>query len=177
MSYRTTVRGLSDALASSRTLTGEVDMADVELGGQPFHFEGPVTFEVTLTNAGTGIVAEGSATANVLTPCSRCLCDAHLTVEAEVEGFYVLPGRDADLPEEQETELIADDSSIDLEPAITAAVVVELPYAPLHSEDCKGICPSCGADLNASQCDCALPMPDSPFAVLQDLHLEDEDGS
>jgi uncharacterized protein len=158
-------------------VTGELDMPDVELGGQPFHFQGPVTFEVTLTNAGTGIVSEGIATANVLTTCSRCLCDAHLTIEADVDGFYVLPGHDADLPEEQEAELIGDDSSIDLEPAITAAVVVELPYAPLHSDDCKGICPSCGADLNSAPCDCPRPEPDSPFAVLQDLRLEEDEES
>src|SRR5450830_1053244 len=111
MSYRTTVRGLLDALASSRTVTGEIDAVDVDLGGQVFHFEGPISFEITLTNAGTGIVAQGTATANVVTPCSRCLCDARLTVEAEVDGFYVLPGHDADLPEEQEAELIAEDHS------------------------------------------------------------------
>jgi uncharacterized protein len=172
MPYRTTVRGLSDALASSRTVVGELDMADVELGGQPFHLDGPVTFEVILTNAGTGIVVQGRATAKVLTPCSRCLCDSHLTVEAEVEGFYVRPGHEADLPEEQEAELIADDSSIDLEPAISSAVVVELPYAPVHAEDCKGICPSCGADLNAGRCECPEPPSGSPFAVLRDLPLE-----
>jgi uncharacterized protein len=177
MPFRTTVRGLSDALASSRTVSGEIDMADVDLGGQPFHFEGPVSFEVTLTNAGTGIVGEGRAMARVLTPCSRCLCDAHLTVDADIESFYVLPGHDADLPEEQEAELIADDSSVDLEPAVTAAVIVELPYAPVHAEDCKGICASCGADLNTEPCDCAGPEPESPFAALKELHLESDDPS
>jgi uncharacterized protein len=174
MSYRTSVRGLFDALALSRTVTGELDAADVDLGGQVYRFEGPIAFEVTLTNAGTGIVAQGSATANVVTPCSRCLCDARLTIEAEIDGFYVLPGHDADLPEEQEAELIAEDQSIDLGPAIIADVVVELPFAPLHDEACKGICPVCGADRNLEPCGCEQPTADSPFAALQELKLEDD---
>jgi uncharacterized protein len=174
MSYRTTVRGVLDALASSRTVTGEFPAGDVDLGGQPYHFERPVSFEITLTNAGTGIVAEGWASGRVLTPCSRCLCDAHLDVEADVDGFYVLPGHDADLPEEQEVELIADDLTIDLEPAVIAAIVVELPFAPLHDEACKGICPVCGADRNTEPCDCAQVVPESPFAALRDLRVEDD---
>ncbi len=174
MPYRTSVRGLFDALALSRTVNGELEASDVDLGGQVYHFEGPISFEVTLTNAGTGIVAQGSATANVVTPCSRCLCEARLTVEADIDGFYVLPGHDADLPEEQEAELIAEDQSIDLEPAILADVVVELPFAPLHDESCKGICPVCGADRNLEPCACEQPVADSPFAALQDLKLKDE---
>jgi len=172
MPYRTSVRGLFDALASSCTVSGEVEAADVDLGGQAFHFEGPVSFEVTLTNAGTGIVAEGRASARVVTPCSRCLCDARLEVGADVEAFYVLPGHDTDLPEEQEFELIADDQSIDLEPAVTAAIVVDLPFAPLHDEECKGICPVCGADRNTEPCACGQPEAESPFAALRDLHVD-----
>jgi len=174
MSYRTSVRGLFEALASSCTVTGGFAANDVDLGGQPFHFEAPISFEVSLTNAGTGIVAQGSASARVLTPCSRCLCDSHLDLEAEVDGFYVLPGHDADLPEEQEAELIAEDLSVDLEPAIMAAIVVELPFAPLHDDSCRGICPVCGADRNTDPCECVQAAPQSPFAALQDLHVDSD---
>ena len=175
MSYRTSVRGLFDALASSRTVTGQIEAGDVDLGGQVFHFEGPISFEITLTNAGTGIVAQGTATAHVVTPCSRCLCDARLAVDADIDGFYVLPGHDADLPEEQEAELIGEDHSIDLEPAILADIVVELPFAPLHDEACKGICPVCGKDRNLEPCGCGQQVSESPFAALQALKLEDDE--
>jgi uncharacterized protein len=175
MQYRTTVRGLFEALASSRTVAGEIEAGDVDLGGQPFHFESPIAFEITLTNAGTGIVAQGRATAKVLTPCSRCLCDSHLDVEAEVDGFYVLPGHDADVPDEQEVEIIAEDLTIDLEPAVVSAIVVDLPFAPLHAEDCKGICPVCGADRNAECCECERPGTVSPFAALQDLQIDGDE--
>lgn len=173
MPYRTSVRGLFDALASSRTVTDDVEIADVALGGQSYHFEGPASFEIDLTNAGAGIVAGGVVRATVLTPCSRCLCDARLSVEAEVDAFYVLPGREEDLPEEQEAELIADDMTVDLEPSVAAALVVELPFAPLHDEHCKGICPVCGADRNTDACDCVVTAEDSRFAALRELKVDE----
>lgn len=176
MPYRTTVRGVLDSLASSRTVAGEICASDVELGAQPYHFDGPVTFDVTLTYAGAGVVAEGTASAEVTTPCSRCLCDARLTVSADVDGFYVLPGHESGLSEEQEYELIANDLSIDLEPAVMAALVMELPFAPLHDEGCRGICPVCGRDRNTEPCTCASAGTASPFATLQDLHLDHPDG-
>jgi uncharacterized protein len=167
MSYKVEVRSLSESLASSRLVRGSFDVPDVELGGQIFHFDRPVDFEVTLTNTGAGIVASGMATAQLTTPCVRCLCDTCMTIEAEVEGFYVRPGHEDEFPEEQEIELIGDDSTIDLEPAITQSIVVDLPFAPLHDPDCKGICPVCGVDRNVSSCGCEAAAPPSPFDALK----------
>jgi len=169
MAYPIEIRSLLESLSSSRDLSGELMPPEVELGEQIYHFEGPVTFDVRLTNAGAGIVAGGTARANVRTACVRCLCDTCLEVEAEIEGFYVRPGHEDEFPEEQEVELIRDDSTIDLEPAIMASIVVELPFAPVHDPDCKGICPVCGADRNASECDCTPPAMPSPFDALKDF--------
>jgi uncharacterized protein len=169
MSYKVEVRSLSESLASSRVVRGSFDAPDVELGGQTYLFDEPVVFEVTLTNTGAGIVASGTATARVTTPCVRCLCDTCIAIEAEVEGFYVRPGHEDEFPEEQEIELIGDDSTIDLEPAITQSIVVDLPFAPVHAPDCKGICPVCGADRNISSCACEVATAVSPFDALKDF--------
>jgi DUF177 domain-containing protein len=172
MPLKAEVRSLFESLSAARTVSGEITLPDVELGEQPYHFEGPVRFDVTLTNVGTGIVASGTAVASVKTPCVRCLCDTCLEFEAEVEGFYVLPGDAEGLPEEQEFEYIAADMSVDLEPVISASLVVELPFAPVHDPDCKGICPACGGDLNISACDCRAAAPPSPFDALKELRVE-----
>jgi uncharacterized protein len=153
---------------------GAFEAPDVELGEQVYRFDDPISFEIELTNTGAGIVASGTATARVVTPCVRCLCETCITVEAEIEGFYVRPGHEDEFPEEQEVEFIGDDSTIDLEPAVTQSVVVELPFAPLHDAGCRGICPVCGADRNASACDCGTTRPASPFDVLKGF---DPDGS
>jgi uncharacterized protein len=173
MAYKVEVRSLLESLSSSRELSGSFDAPETELGEQIYRFDGPITFELTLTNTGAGVVASGTAAARVLTPCVRCLCDTCIPLEAEVEGFYVRPGHDDEFPEEQEIELIADDSTIDLEPAILASIVVELPFAPVHDPDCKGICPACGADRNTTDCGCSEPSIASAFDALKGLELED----
>ena len=43
---------------------------------------------------------------------------------------------------------------LDLEPLARDAVLLELPLAPLCSEDCRGLCPQCGANWNTEPCDC-----------------------
>lgn len=177
MPYKLEVRSILESLSASRDVSGSLVAPPVLLGEQEYDFQGPVVFEVALTNAGTGVVASGTAKARVRTSCVRCLCDVCLDVEADVEGFYVRPGHESDIPEEQEVELIADDSTIDLEPAIVQSVVVELPFAPLHDPDCKGICPVCGADRNFDECDCTPEAPSSPFDALTDLELEEDGGS
>ena len=48
---------------------------------------------------------------------------------------------------------------------ILAGLILEAPFAPLHDEDCAGICPQCGADLNTDPCDCAS-VPDQTGRLL-----------
>jgi uncharacterized protein len=114
----------------------------------------PVDVTVEVTNAGAGIVATGTVTAVVDATCARCLCQFPLTIAADIEGFYVEPGHDIDLPEEQEVEFVTREGRIDLAPALHAALVLEAPFAPIHEDECAGICPTCGIDLNTGTCSC-----------------------
>ena len=57
-------------------------------------------------------------------------------------------------------------------PLIQAALLVDLPLVPLCVDDCKGLCPRCGANLNEGSCACdsvdEQPFKENPFAVLKD---------
>ncbi|HJV09433.1 MAG TPA: DUF177 domain-containing protein, partial [Acidimicrobiales bacterium] len=61
--------------------------------------------------------------------------------------------------------------SVDLEPLVREALVLDLPLAPLCEEDCRGLCPTCGADLNLGDCDCPPAETDSRWAALDVLRL------
>ncbi len=174
MPYPVNTRGVTDALGSQRVVSDTLNVGELHLGDQAFFPVGPGSFDVTLTYAGAGIVASGTVSARFRTDCVRCLRDFEMDVTGEVEGFYVNETHAGELPEEQEYELIENDT-IDLEPALVQALVVELPFAPLHSEECAGICPRCGADLNEGPCGCAPEEPGSPFAGLKDV-LEEGGG-
>ncbi|MFR1639226.1 MAG: YceD family protein [Eggerthellaceae bacterium] len=70
--------------------------------------------------------------------------------------------------------MLPDDHVIDLEPLVKAALLLEFPLVPLCDEDCKGLCASCGANLNEGPCECAPDeegdeAPPNPFSVLKDF--------
>jgi uncharacterized protein len=167
MSHIVVTRGCLDALGDSYTTEGALAVEEVRLGDDVFTLLEPLSFSVTLTNTGAGIVAAGSAHTRVRATCVRCLGEYESDVTAPVDGFYVRPEQDVDLPEEQEREHIVDER-IDLEPAIFQAFVLELPFAPTCRAECPGLCPSCGADRNEGPCGCLGQGDASPFAVLRE---------
>ena len=87
----------------------------------------------------------------------------------------------SDDEDEVDFSLVGEDHTIDLAEPIMAAIVMETPFVVLCREDCKGLCPHCGANLNEGDCGCAEKMASvdaatGPFAALAGLRLDGEDG-
>jgi uncharacterized protein len=59
--------------------------------------------------------------------------------------------------------------TIDLTPLVHEQAILALPTRPLCGEGCRGLCPRCGANLNAGPCGCPAPPPDHRLAVLHGL--------
>jgi len=175
ISYEVDVRSVTEDLGASLHLDADVELPVLVLGSEEFPPVGPGRLDVTVTNTGAGLVASGAVDARVRAQCSRCLRDFVLDLSGEVEGFYVAPGAEDELPEEQEYAFIRE-GAIDMMDAVLSALTLELPLAPLHVPDCAGICPTCGADLNDAACLCPPPAVDSPFSALRALFPEDADA-
>lgn len=156
-------------LGASIFVDEDIDVGTYEFGGETFVPARPAHVSVTVTNAGDGIVALGTVEVAFAAECSRCLVPFTLELSGEVEGFYTTPDKAEELSEDQEWEPLGE-GIVDLAHAIESAVRIELPFAPLHAEDCAGICPTCGCDLNESECSCdsdaAKP---GPFDSLQGM--------
>ncbi len=152
----------------------EIDLAPLTANDVVYRPQGPASLAVTLSHAGEGLVATGTIDVDLGTECSRCLQPFVLHVQGDVQGLYV-ESMDSAWAEQEDAEPIIG-GDIDLAVAAESAIRVELPFAPLHDEDCKGICPTCGADLNADSCACdSDPSADGPFSALQSLlHPNDE---
>ena len=174
-SYSIDVRAILEDLGASIALDSEVDIPVIVLGTESFVPTRPTHVIADVTNTGAGIVASGTLDAEFNATCSRCLKDFALRVDAPLEAFYVAHGQEHELPEEQEVGYIAE-GAVDLMEQIIASLVLELPFAPLHAEDCPGICPQCGADLADGACSCRPDDSDSPFAVLKDLLPSDPEA-
>jgi uncharacterized protein len=162
-----------DFIGADMRVADSVEFEPLKIGDETFTFTAPVTFDVTLTNTSAGIVAAGKVRGDVRTECARCLEPFEMAIVGEVEAFYVGRAHAAEMPEEQPVEPLHD-TRIDLVPPLMTALVVEAPFAPVHAEDCKGICPKCGANLNLGECGCADTPAPSPFDALKGMLSDDE---
>ncbi|MBQ3267528.1 MAG: DUF177 domain-containing protein [Atopobiaceae bacterium] len=165
----------------SLPLTGHIDQDSYSLGEREFALPEGIEYDLVLTNAGEGILATGVMRARVDGTCDRCLDPASFDVSAEVGQYFLFEepedaGDDDD--DELEYGLVSPENDIDLGEAIMAALIMETPFVVLCREDCKGLCPTCGANLNEGDCGCAAHAEEerrsaSPFAALANLKLDD----
>lgn len=123
---------------------------------------------------------EGHFQTRVGLVCSRCLKHFESVLASEFALTYTreASGPTVESPE-QEVGLRVEDiglmyfrgEEIDLREGIQEQVVMALPLKPLCDEKCKGLCPTCGADLNHGDCGCRRQPITSQFAVLKNLKL------
>lgn len=102
-----------------------------------------VELELLLQSVSEGVLASGTATVQLHGQCARCLEDIDEEETFDVQELFFHPGREI-----AEDESLVVDETIDLEEALRDAVVLELPFTPLCREDCLGLCPECGFNLN-----------------------------
>ncbi len=111
-------------------------------------------------------------------PCSRCLNAYPLPVDAHFDLRYVPQVQNAG---EGEHEIAVDDlstayyqnDSIDLAQLMREQFYLALPMKPLCAEECRGLCPQCGMNLNAGSCSCAPMWEDPRLAGLRALLKKD----
>lgn len=161
---------------SSIEVDSEAPLDEMDVGDTHATFRTRPRVRAWISHTEIGLVVTGTVTTQARVDCSRCLEPFDLDIEAELEGGFLLPGRE--LPEgvDEDWQRVENDQ-VDLMPAILAALTIEIPFAPVHDESCKGICPTCGCNLNQEPCDCEAvdaEDPPGPFAALKDLVQDGE---
>ena len=106
--------------------------------------------------------------------CARCLEPLKQHVEQRFDLIFRPAGADSDMAErsisEAETEIgYYETSGLLLEDAVREQVLLSLPDRSLCREDCKGLCPHCGANLNETSCSCGEEQVDPRWAALKGL--------
>ena len=98
--------------------------------------------------------------------CRRCLTAVKAPVAVEVGALFT---SDADAVDDPDAyRLQSHDTEVDLRPVVREELALALPRFVLCRDDCRGLCPSCGKDLNAGPCGCA-PAADPRWRSLADL--------
>lgn len=110
-----------------------------------------------------------------LTKCARCLNQIQRTISLDFKR--VLVAENNAVNKENDDYIIINDNMADIDTPLAEEILLEFPSRFLCNEECRGLCPKCGVDLNTESCSCVLKEPDMRFKVLLDyleLHPEDE---
>ena len=113
-----------------------------------------------------GVLVTGRVQGGAVLQCARCLNEIETDVTLRVCELFAGPGHEAS---EDVDVYQVEGLEIDLEPMVRDAVTLALPLNPLCRKDCRGLCGSCGTDLNQGACDCKEDDFDPRWAALSDL--------
>lgn len=142
----------------------DLDLSEVEMWGiRPF--KSPVQIEGKVCNR-TGMVSISYKVGYLLhTVCSRCLKDE--SKQCEQLFSHKLAGELND--SDNDDYILVENFKLDLDELATSDILLELPIKTLCKEDCKGLCPKCGTNLNERDCGCDTRQIDPRLEALRKL--------
>jgi len=117
--------------------------------------------DLVLQGASGGVLVRGSVETEATHSCHRCLTEWTEPIEVEISELLGLDEDPDGYP--------LDGDVADLETPIRDAVLLAIPLSPTCRPDCRGICATCGGDLNTGSCPGHDEELDSPFASLREL--------
>ncbi|HVT18543.1 MAG TPA: YceD family protein [Thermoanaerobaculia bacterium] len=132
---------------------------------------GPVTWSGRVVYTGPGFLLRARLSYEQTLGCIRCLephvesvgCEVELMIE--IDGGRAL-GSENELAEKDMSVLVLDEEVLDTAPILLEQLQLNIPMKPLCRPDCLGLCPQCGADLNAGDCSCPEPAADPRWAAI-----------
>ena len=105
--------------------------------------------DVRLESVSEGVLVTGTVYAPTRGECSRCLTEVTGDVEITLTELFAYPDSATESTTEEDEVGHVVDQTVDLEQSIVDAVGLALPFAPVCSPDCPGLCPQCGVALSA----------------------------
>ena len=173
------VEGLSDTplqLTAREPVSEFPALAKLDENGE-CRFLGPLHLDFTIAREFDHIRAHGHVETKVRFTCSRCLAEYDAGLSTEFTIFYSKTSR---VPVEEEVALSEEDlvsvsyegDTIDFTNEVEGQVLMEIPLKPFCSEGCKGLCSTCGMDLNTGECGCARSGSSFTFSALKDFTVK-----
>jgi len=136
----------------------------------------PISVNGRIRRKGGEVELSGELHTTVMVPCARCLKEVELPIELNFAERFAssVSWRDEEQHELSQEDLnlgLVEDAAVELDDVVREEILLSLPGQALCDQNCKGICPNCGADRNAGDCSCKSDQVDSRWEKLRDLRL------
>jgi uncharacterized protein len=147
---------------------------EISLDYQGVHRVTAVKVDLSIQKSGEEFFCQGEVEAGVTIECARGLGLFDMSIAGHIDFIVCsIDQRDANAREAVDAEdyvhFVDQAMHADISAVVRQAIILEVDLKPLCSEDCKGLCPQCGNNLNESVCDCQDEENDERWAELKDL--------
>lgn len=149
---------------------GAVCFSQSSLSGAGPVFHDDVRFTGTITNVGNVLELKGNVKGSFSVLCARCAKE--LERDFDIDFTEMLVNSTEDISD-RDAVLVFEGHEVDLDDIIESNILVNLSLKYLCSEDCKGLCPICGADRNVTDCSCGKDEIDPRMAGLKNLLIDE----
>jgi uncharacterized protein len=147
---------------SSMEANGKIIVPSIDYKQEDIPVNTPIEVKALITNTGNHLLIEGKIKTDLTLKCSRCLESFDYTLENDFEEE--LSNNDDD-----DDSIHFDGDVVDITEIILNNIVLSLPMKVICSEECRGLCPHCGSNINTDKCGCTDEILDPRLAVLKDL--------
>lgn len=151
------VTDIQREIGYSQEVRGEIAFEDILWQGEPLRFKGPMHIEGKITNGGEMLVLEAVVRGTVILMCGLCMESFEHTLDFPFEARLKKTSE-----EENPDYFLYQGYEIDISDIVMEFLLLEIPSRRRCREDCKGLCPECGQDLNANACQCTTKEENDP---------------
>jgi uncharacterized protein len=151
---------------------------EMEISTEGVKFPYPIEADISAMLSGDEVICQGEVFTTLEIECSRCLDLFDYEVNTRLQFVIQMLDGTVDFEDEDydDYEVIPKTQTVfDISQRVKDAIILSIPLKPLCSEDCKGLCPMCGANLNEGQCDCTPDKTDERWDALKNLFDEQVD--
>lgn len=147
-------------------ISEEIMFSDEQFFDGVYRLTKPLSVTGRIYNNGQSLTLEAEVTGEIITQCARCLDDVKADIAFSIRE---LMSRREEESDDSEDMILFDGYEIDLDAIVADNFIMNVSGKYLCDEDCKGLCPKCGKNLNEGECDCDNEYIDPRWQALADI--------
>lgn len=132
----------------------------------------PLVVDLAARSVGDGILVRGRIATTVRRECRRCLAEVERKVDDTVDMLFEPLEDEEDAADGEVYPIPPRGTELDLAGPVREQLLLRVPEYVLCREECRGLCPTCGADLNAGACECVPEQASSPWNALKNVKFD-----
>lgn len=151
---------------------GDVSVPDSEVYGSRYSFLKPMHIDGNISNNGKTLLLDAVCEGVISTQCARCARDIQKDIRFRIKEALIQGEKKTD---EFEDIIVFEKNDVDIDEIVYNNFIINVSARYLCKEDCKGLCPKCGADLNEGDCGCSEKEVDPRWAALAEMINKNND--